>query len=101
MTAPIADLLAPIESPGTFATRLRAPVDDIDVKVMGVGPLKVPITAGLRESVKTPFTGAQGIIVANSHELPGDEALDGMRVELFTRDYQGRRGSIPKAGGPA
>ena len=47
------------------------------------------------ESVKTSFTEAQVIIIENSHQLPGDGALDGVRVELFTGNDQGRRGFIP------
>jgi hypothetical protein len=48
------------------------------------------------ESVKTSFTEAQVIIIENSHQLPGDVALDGVRVELFTGNDQGRRGFIPR-----
>ncbi|MDQ3267036.1 MAG: hypothetical protein M3Y59_25845, partial [Myxococcota bacterium] len=53
------------------------------------------------ESVKTSFTEAQVIIIENSHQLPGDGELDGVRVELFTGNDQGRRGFIPQAGGAA
>jgi hypothetical protein len=52
-------------------------------------------------SVKTSFTEAQVIIIENSHQLPGDGALDGVKVELFTGNDQGRRGFIPYAGGAA
>jgi len=48
------------------------------------------------ESVKTSFTEAQVIIIENSHQLPSDGALDGVRVELFTGNDQGRRGFIPR-----
>jgi hypothetical protein len=51
------------------------------------------------ESVKTSFTDAQVIIIENSHQLPGDGTLDGVKVELFTGNDQGRRGFIPQAGG--
>jgi len=51
------------------------------------------------QSVKTSFTEAQVIIIENSHQLPGDGALDGVKVELFTGNEQGRRGFIPHAGG--
>jgi len=50
------------------------------------------------ESVKTSFTDAQVIIIENSHQLPGDGTLDGVKVELFTRNDQGRRGFIPVEG---
>lgn len=53
------------------------------------------------ESVKTSFTDAQVIIIENSHQLPGDGTLDGVKVELFTGNDQGRRGFIPQAGGAA
>ncbi len=51
------------------------------------------------ESVKTSFTDAQVIIIENSHQLPVDGTLDGVRVELFTGNDQGRRGFIPRVRG--
>lgn len=48
------------------------------------------------ESVQTSFTEAQVIIIENSQQLPGDGALEGMRVEIFTGNDQGRRGFIPR-----
>lgn len=48
------------------------------------------------ESVKTSFTEAQVIIIENSHQLPVDGMLDGVNVELFTGNDQGRRGFIPE-----
>lgn len=51
------------------------------------------------ESVKASFIDAQVIIIENSHQLPGDGTLDGVTVELFTGNDQGRRGFIPQAGG--
>ncbi|MBK6463020.1 MAG: hypothetical protein IPF92_18735 [Myxococcales bacterium] len=53
------------------------------------------------ESVKASFIDAQVIIIENSHQLPGDGTLDGVKVELFTGNDQGRRGFIPQAGGAA
>lgn len=53
------------------------------------------------ESVKASFTDAQVIIIENSHQLPGDGTLDGVKVELFTGNDQGRRGFIPQAEGAA
>jgi hypothetical protein len=47
------------------------------------------------ESVKTSFTEAQVIIIENSRQLPDIRALDGVNVELFTGNNQGRRGFIP------
>ncbi|NOT97242.1 MAG: hypothetical protein HOP00_13180 [Nitrospira sp.] len=47
------------------------------------------------ESVKTSFTEAQVIIIENSKQLPVDRMLDGVNVELFTGNDQGRRGFIP------
>ncbi len=44
MTAPIADLLAQLEAPGTFATRVRAPADELKISVAGIGRLSFPIT---------------------------------------------------------
>lgn len=49
------------------------------------------------ESVKASFAEAQVIIIENSHQLPGDRTLDGVKVELFTGNDQGRRGFIPHA----
>jgi hypothetical protein len=40
-------------------------------------------------------------IIENSHQLPGDGALDGVKVELFTGNDQGRHGFIPHAGDAA
>lgn len=48
------------------------------------------------ESVKTSFTEAQVIIIENSHQLPVDGMLEGVNVELFTGNDQGRRGFIPE-----
>lgn len=48
------------------------------------------------ESVRTSFTEAQVIIIENRRQLPADGALDGVRVELFTGNDQGRRGFIPR-----
>lgn len=53
------------------------------------------------ESVKASFIDAQVIIIENSHQLPGDGTLDGVKVELFTGNFQGRRGFIPPTGGAA
>jgi hypothetical protein len=53
------------------------------------------------ESVKASFTDTQVIIIENSHQLPGDGTLDGVKVELFTGNDQGRRGFIPQAEGAA
>ncbi|HGA3012669.1 TPA: hypothetical protein ACIR5C_001810 [Pseudomonas aeruginosa] len=47
------------------------------------------------ESVKSSFIDAQVIIIENSHQLPGDGTLDGVKVELFTGNEQGRMGFIP------
>ncbi len=52
MTAPITDLLADVDAPGTFATRLRAPATDLDIEVKGVGPLKFPITARVAQKLR-------------------------------------------------
>lgn len=47
------------------------------------------------ESVKSSFIDAQVIIIENSHQLPGDGTLDGVKVELFTGNEQKRMGFIP------
>ena len=52
MTAPITDLLAQLEAPGTFAARLRAPAGELDIEVKGVGPLNFPITARLAQKLR-------------------------------------------------
>lgn len=46
-------------------------------------------------SVKSQFTGAQVIIIENSHQLPSDGELNDVKLELFTGNAQGRRGFIP------
>jgi hypothetical protein len=51
------------------------------------------------QSVKTFFTEAQVIIIENSHQLPVDGILDGIKIELFTGNDQGRRGFIPEKQG--
>lgn len=48
------------------------------------------------DSVKIAFMEAQVIIIENSHQLPVDGMLDGVNVELFTGNDQGRRGFIPE-----
>lgn len=53
------------------------------------------------ESLKASFTEAQVVIIENSHQLPGDGTLDGVNINLFTGNDQGRRGFIPQAGGAA
>ncbi|WP_344869920.1 hypothetical protein [Comamonas faecalis] len=45
--------------------------------------------------MKSSFIDAQVIIIENSHQLPGDETLDGVKVELFTGNEHGRMGFIP------
>jgi predicted 2-oxoglutarate/Fe(II)-dependent dioxygenase YbiX len=52
MSAPITDLLTQIEAPGTFATRLRAPADELEVEVTGVGPIHFPITARVAKKLR-------------------------------------------------
>jgi 2OG-Fe(II) oxygenase superfamily len=52
MSAAINDVLKQIEAPGTFATRLRAPADDLEVEVTGVGPLSFPITPQLAQKLR-------------------------------------------------
>ncbi len=47
------------------------------------------------ESVKASFIDAQVIIIENSAQLPDDGTLNGVKVELFTGNDQGRRGFIP------
>lgn len=45
MTEAIAELLARLEPPGAFATRLQASAAELELKVTGVGELAFPITA--------------------------------------------------------
>lgn len=46
-------------------------------------------------SLKSSFADAQVIIIENSHQLPSDGTLEGVNLELFTGNDQGRRGFIP------
>jgi hypothetical protein len=48
------------------------------------------------ESVKTSFAEAQVIIIENSKQLPGGDALRDVNLVLFTGNEQGRRGFIPQ-----
>jgi len=52
MRAPIADVLAQIEAPGAFATRLRAPADELEIEVVGVGRLSFPITPRMGRNLR-------------------------------------------------
>ncbi len=47
------------------------------------------------ESMKSSFIDAQVIIIENSHQLPDNRTLNGVKVELFTGNKQGRMGFIP------
>ena len=47
MNRTLTKLLSDIETPGTFATRMRASADGLEIDVTGVGPLKFPITPRL------------------------------------------------------
>ncbi len=53
MTTAITDLLAQLEAPGTFATRLRAPADDLEIAITGVGQLTLPITARVAQKLRS------------------------------------------------
>lgn len=49
----IAELLADLEAPGTFATRLRASAADLAIAVKGVGALPLPITPELASRLRS------------------------------------------------
>lgn len=49
----IAEILADLETPGTFATRLRASAADLAIDVKGVGPLPLPITPELASRLRS------------------------------------------------
>lgn len=53
VTASLASMLAQIDAPGTFATRLRAPARDLDIEVKGVGPIDLPISARLAAKLRS------------------------------------------------
>ena len=53
MTTAITDLLAQLEAPGTFATRLRASADDLEIAITGVGQLTLPITARVAQKLRS------------------------------------------------
>ncbi len=52
MTTLITDLLTQIEAPGTFATRLRAPTEGLEIEVTGVGPIDFPITPPIAKKLR-------------------------------------------------
>jgi len=49
----IAALLADLDAPGTFATRLRASAADLTIDVKGVGPMPLPITPELASRLRS------------------------------------------------
>ncbi len=52
MTTTIADLLTELQPPGSFATRLRASMDDLEVEVKGVGRLRGPISEAMADKLR-------------------------------------------------
>lgn len=91
MTAAISDLLAQLEAPGTFATRLRAPADALDIEVAGVGRLSFPITPRTAQKLRrvarpSPFGLREQTLhdpsVRNSWEIPAS------RVKIAARRFQ-------------
>jgi predicted 2-oxoglutarate/Fe(II)-dependent dioxygenase YbiX len=91
MTAIISDLLAELEAPGTFATRLRAPADALDIEVTGVGRLSFPITSRTAKKLRdiahpSPFGLREQTLhdpsVRNSREMPAS------RVKIAARRFQ-------------
>jgi predicted 2-oxoglutarate/Fe(II)-dependent dioxygenase YbiX len=91
MTAAISDLLARLEAPGTFATRLRAPADALDIEVAGVGQLSFPITPRTAEKLRgvarpSPFglreQTLHDLSVRNSWEIPSSH------VKISARRFQ-------------
>jgi len=52
MSESIAGVLRRIEAPGTFATRIGALVDDLEIHVGGVGRLRFPITYATAEKLR-------------------------------------------------
>lgn len=52
MTEPIAEVLRLLEDPGTFATRLNAPVDGLAIEVTGVGRVRLPIAVSTAEKLR-------------------------------------------------
>jgi hypothetical protein len=91
MTAAISDLLAQLEAPGTFATRLQAPADALDIEVAGVGQLSFPITPRTAQKLRgvarpSPFGLREQTLhdpsVRNSWEIPAS------RVKIAARRFQ-------------
>lgn len=91
MTAVISDLLAQLEAPGAFATRLRAPVDALNIEVAGVGRLSFPITPRTAQKLRgvarpSPFGLREQTLhdpsVRNSWEIPAS------RVKIAARPFQ-------------
>ncbi len=52
MTAAIANLLTELQAPGSFATRLRASMDDLEVEVKGVGRLRGPMSVAMGDKLR-------------------------------------------------
>jgi len=53
MTTAIAELLAQLDAPGTFATRLRASAGDLEITVKDVGRLSFPITPRIAQKLRS------------------------------------------------
>lgn len=53
MNRALTKLLSDIDTPGTFATRMRASTDGLLIDVTGVGPLKFPITPRLAQKLRS------------------------------------------------
>ena len=78
----IADLLSKLEVPGTFATRMGAPSDDLELDVEGVGRLRLPITPQMAHRLRavarlSPYGLREQTLydpsVRNSWELPASK----------------------------
>lgn len=55
------------------------------------------VASGLPQHLSDRVPDSQLIIVESGHQLPRDGTLEGVKVELFTGNDQGRRGFIPQA----
>lgn len=91
MTAAISDLLAQLEAPGAFASRLGAPADALEIEVAGVGRLNFPITLRTAQKLRgvarpSPFGLREQTLhdpsVRNSWEIPAS------RVKIAARRFQ-------------
>ena len=68
----LAKALGPVGEPGTFTIRQRAPIDDLDIEIRGLGRLELPLAAAQGKELR--------MIARQAKYGRGDETLLDRRV---------------------